>query len=452
MRSGSSLQRRLGLGLTLGVTLLWLVATLASGLVVRNELDEAFDSALEETAQRILPLAVTEIVNREEPLLPQQIAMLRPHTELLSYLVRDADGNVLLQSHDVDPALFDARPRTGFRTLDHHRLYGESAVSDTIFIEVAEPLAHRRNATWDAVMALLLPLLLLIPVSLLGIWLLVRFSLQSVLAYKGAIEARGAGDLSPVTAARLPAEIEPVAQAVNQLMERLRRALESERSFTANSAHELRTPLAAALAQVQRLRRETPDGPLQQRVSQIETSLRRLVRLSEKLMQLAKAEGGALVSAEPHDVVPVLRHVVEECRREFAGRAPQLSVPEQTPVFTTLDVDAFAILVRNLLENALKYGDEQQPVRVCLSQTGVLRVSNGGPVVPEAVLAGLTARFSRAPGTHSATHSGIKAGSGLGLAIVEAIARGAGTSLTLHSPASNRQDGFEAMVQLPQQG
>ncbi|MBR9858002.1 MAG: two-component sensor histidine kinase [Gammaproteobacteria bacterium] len=446
MRSSSSLQRRLGLGLTLGVTLLWLVATLASGLVVRNELDEAFDSALEETAQRILPLAVTEIVNREEPLLPQQIAMLRPHTELLSYLVRDADGNVLLQSHDVDPSLFDARPRSGFRTLDNHRLYGESAVSDTMFIEVAEPLAHRRDATRDAVMALLMPLLLLIPISLLGIWLLVRFSLRSVLAYKGAIESRGVGDLSPVTVARLPAEIEPVAQAVNQLMERLRRALESERCFTANSAHELRTPLAAALAQVQRLRREAPDGPLQQRVNQIESALHRLVRLSEKLMQLAKAEGGALVATEPHDVAPVLDHVVEECRRAFAGRTLQLSVPEQTPVFTTLDVDAFAILVRNLLENALKYGDEQQPVMVSLSPTGVLRVSNGGPVVPAVILTGLTARFARAPGTYSSA----KAGSGLGLAIVDAIARGAGTSLTLHSPASNRQDGFEAVVQLPQ--
>ncbi|MDX1267213.1 MAG: HAMP domain-containing sensor histidine kinase, partial [Oceanisphaera sp.] len=199
----------------------------------------------------------------------------------------------------------------------------------------------------------------------------------------------------------------------------------------------------------QRLRREAPDGPLQSRVDQIETSLRRLVRLSEKLMQLAKAEGGALVSAEPHDVVPVVRHVVDECRRTFDSGALRLSVPEQAPVFTTLDVDALAILVRNLLENALKYGDEQQPVTVSLSPTGLLRVSNGGPVVPAAILAGLTARFARAPGSHCAIHSSAKEGAGLGLAIVDAIARGAGGSLTLRSPASNRQDGFEAVVQLP---
>lgn len=440
-----SLQRRLGLGLTLGVTVLWLAATLASGLVLRHELDEAFDSALEETAQRILPLAVTEIVNREQPALPQQIAVLRPHKELLSYLIRDANGTVLLQSHDVDPALFAARPSRGFRTQADYRIYGESAVSDTIFIEVVEPLVHRRNATRDAIVALIFPLVLLIPISLLGIWLLVRLSLGSVLAYKDAIAARGAGDLSPITMARLPTEIEPVAQAVDQLMQRLRRALESERSFTANSAHELRTPLATVLAQVQRLRREAPSGPLQERAAQIETSLRRLVRLSEKLMQLAKAEGGDLMPGEPCDVVPVLQHVVDEFRRASDGRVTlQLTVPEQMPIPVVIDADAFAILVRNLVENALKYGDARQAVTISLSTTGVLRVINGGPVVDAATLAGLKTRFVRAVS--------FKAGAGLGLAIVDAIARGVGGSLTLHSPALGRTDGFEAVVQLPDDG
>lgn len=139
--------------------------------------------------------------------------------------------------------------------------------------------------------ALLLPLSALIPVSLLGIWLFVRISLRSVIAYRRAVEARGVGDLSPIKVARLPAEIDPLAEAVNHLLERFRKALEAERSFTANSAHELRTPLAATLAQIQRLRHEAPEGPLRVRAAKIEKSLRELARLSEKLMQLAKAEG-----------------------------------------------------------------------------------------------------------------------------------------------------------------
>src|SRR5690606_10825523 len=88
-----------GTGLTLGVTLLWLLGVGLSALVVRHELNEVFDSALEETAQRLLPLAVVEITNREQ-MTPQRIVALAAHEEYLTYLVRDARGNILLRSHD----------------------------------------------------------------------------------------------------------------------------------------------------------------------------------------------------------------------------------------------------------------------------------------------------------------------------------------------------------------
>jgi hypothetical protein len=99
----SSLQKRLGIGLTLGMTLLWLGATVGTWLVVQHELNEAFDSALEETAQRILPLAVLEISNREEPRDAQHVAPLKMHKEYLTYLVRDGKGQILMQSHDANP-------------------------------------------------------------------------------------------------------------------------------------------------------------------------------------------------------------------------------------------------------------------------------------------------------------------------------------------------------------
>ncbi|MGO4998786.1 sensor histidine kinase [Oceanisphaera sp. W20_SRM_FM3] len=446
----NSLQGRLGVGLTLGVTLLWLAATLASGLVLRHELYGAFDSGLEETAQRILPLAVTEILNRDPLTPPQQIAALRPKVtergrqEQISYVVRSKDGTLLLRSHNVDLALFTAQPSLGFSTQAGYRLYGEAAVSGTIFIEVAEPLGQRQQAMHTAILALLLPLLLLIPLSLLGIWLLVRLNLRSVLAYKNAIAARGAGDLSPIVTTPLPSEIVPVSEAVNQLLERLRRALESERSFTANSAHELRTPLASALAQVQRLQRATTDSALQERARQIESALQQLSRLSEKLMQLAKAEGGALVAAAPYDVVPILGYLITELSRITIGSRLQLQVPE-TAVLTIMDMDALGILLRNLVENAYKYGAPEGTINVSLSSAGVLSVSNAGAVLSADVLSGLTGRFVRGADEQPLAKQGV----GLGLAIVQAIALGAGGQLTLHSPAVGKTDGFEVRVQLP---
>lgn len=434
----SSLQKRLGLGLTLGMTLLWLGATVGAWLVVQHELNEAFDSALEETAQRILPLAALEISNREEPRDAQHIATLKMHKEYLTYLVRDANGEILMQSHDANPKIFNKRPSEGFSTTKKYRLYGASAMRGTLFIEIAEPLGHRREAAREALFALLLPLLALIPISLLGTWVFVRISLRSVLAYRRAVEARGVGDLSAINVAQLPAEIDPLADAVNHLLERLRKALEAERSFTANSAHELRTPLAATLAQIQRLRQEAPEGPLRVRAAKIENSLRDLARLSEKLMQLAKAEGGGLLPEAPQDLIPLLAHVVDEWNHS-SGHRIELQLPTQASVYSAIDPDAFGILLRNVIENALKYGAADQPINVSLTNQALLRVTNGGPTVPESALQQLTDRFVR--GNNQAS------GSGLGLAIAKTIVQGVGASMTLTSPAKGREDGFEVSIQ-----
>ncbi len=438
MRSATSLQKQLVYGLTVGIVLFWLVATAVSGLIVRRSLDDVFDNAMQETAQRILPLAVMDILNREEPVTPQRVAPLNTQPGSVTYLVRDRQGTVLLQSLDADASVFGPPSTSGFETTGTHRLYGASALSDTLFIQIAEPLAHRRKAAMEATIALLLPLLLLVPASMFGIWLFVRFSLRRVRSYRRAIEGRGTGNLSSIDMEGLPAEIRPIAEAVNRLIDRLRRALEAERRFTANSAHELRTPLAATLAQVQRLRHDAPEGPLQQRAIQIETSLRELSRLAEKLMQLAKAEGGGVVSEAPQDLAVLLSHVVQDLQR--AGSVPiEAVLPATGTVYSLIDPDAFAILARNLIENASRHGAPGGSIEVSLTGSGRLSVINSGEVVSPTDLVQLTHRFVRG-GRRSE-------GFGLGLAIVSTIAQGVGAQLAFASPATGRTDGFEATVQ-----
>ncbi|PSF04700.1 two-component sensor histidine kinase [Marinobacter fuscus] len=442
MKSDRSLQKRLGISLTVGATLLWLLGVTASGLVAQHEMDEVFDSALEETAQRILPLAVTDILNRETDTGSQTAPALKEHDEYLTYVVRDRQGQLLLQSHDADLSVFQGPPREGFHTTGSHRIYGASAISDTLFIEIAEPLAHRREAAMEAGVALLVPLLFLVPVSLLGIWWIVRLSLRPVARFQHSIEARGVSDLSPVDTDGLPTEFQPTAIAVNRLLKRLNRALDAERSFTANSAHELRTPLATALAKVQRLKKQLEGHHLFEDTVQIENALRGLSTLSEKLLELAKAEGGAALSEHPQDLVPILAMVA----RDFEFRAPgrlRLSLPG-LPVTSLLDPDAFAILVRNLIENALKYGATHHPIEVTLNDDGRLRVCNAGEVVPPERLARLRNRFTR--------YHTRPSGSGLGLAIAEAIASGSGMPLAIRSPATGQADGFEVEVNIAHAG
>ncbi|MCM0612105.1 sensor histidine kinase N-terminal domain-containing protein [Marinobacter sediminum] len=438
MKARRSLQKTLSIGLTVGVTLLWLMGVTASGLVAQHEMNEVFDSALEETAQRILPLAVTDILSRESGAGQKRAPAMEDHEEYLTYLVRDASGQILLQSHDTDISVFGARPKKGFFDTATHRIYGASAVSDTLFIEVAEPLAHRREAAFEAGLALLLPLLFLIPVSLIGVWWAVRFSLRRVVVFRESLESRGSGDLSSVSVEQLPTEFEPIAASINRLLERLRRALESERSFTANSAHELRTPLATALAKVQRLKTELSEETSLQKACEIEDSLRDLARLSQKLLELAKAEGGGVLSEKAQDLVPILQTIIGDYERLEPGRI-DIQVPD-TQVNSLLNQDAFAILVRNLVENALKHGDTGAPVRVRLSADGTLSVANRGDIIAPDELALLRNRFVR-----SKTDA---LGSGLGLAIVEAIVEGAGVQLALHSPAQGQLDGFEAELNI----
>ena len=435
MRQPASLQGRLSLWLTLGAVLLWTLAAAWTAVHLRHEMDEVFDSALEEAGQRLLPLAVRDIFGREADDSPDQgVATLREHDEYLTYVVRDAGGQVLLHSHRADLAVFPPFSNMGFANTATHRIYSDAALRGTITISVAEPLAHRRAVARAALIGLALPLALIVPASLIGVWAAVRAAMASIRRFRQGIEARGRGDLSPISAGGLPSEFQPNARAVNLLLDRLRRALEAERSFTANSAHELRTPVAGALAQVQRLIVEAPDEATRARACHIEAALQRLARLSEKLMQLARAEGGRLQAEAPVGVASILRMLVADMGRDDGHRI-ELMLPE-TDIMASIDPDAFAILARNLIENALHHGAQDAPVQVSLSLNGVLRVVNTGPVVPADVLGGVARPFERGPTDAQ--------GSGLGLAIVAAIAAGTGGRLDLISPATGRADGFEA--------
>jgi len=396
-----------------------------------------FDSALEETAQRILPLAVQEIFEREDDGTAQLVTTLREHDEFLTYVVRDRDGRVLLRSHDADIANFPPFQKTGFSQTETHVLYYDAALGGDYIIAIAEPLAHREDAARESLMTLALPLFILLPVTLGGIWFLVRLTLRPLHGFRNQLAARDGHDLTAVDTDGLPDEITPVAEAVNSLLQRLHRTLEAERNFASNAAHELRTPVAGALAQAQRLIIESRDEDTRRRAADIEVSLKRLNRLSEKLMQMARAEGSNLRTDTMNDLTLVLKMVVDDLGH--TGRAGQFVLDlSDRPVMSNIDTDIFAILVRNLLENARLHGAGNAPVNVSLDPDITLRVSNAGPVVPPEALGDLTRRFSR--GNSKAE------GSGLGLAIVHTISSGIGGTVEILSPALGRKDGFEVIL------
>ena len=417
MSGPRSLRRDLALGLGAGLTVLWIVAMLGASLIVRDELDEVYDSLMEETADRLLPLAVGSGATH-----------LPPRAEaLLTWVLRDAAGKIVLRSEEAEAGTFALPAPDGFSTRDDQRHFVRSLQGHSL--DIASPLRERRVATRGVLMALLLPALILLPLCLWGIVRFTNTRLRPVAALSTEVAGRHPDDLRPLTTPGLQSELLPVRDEMNRLMASLSRTLEAERAFSANAAHELRTPIAATLAHVQLLLAEAPAGPLRDRAQVVEGELKRVTRLVEKILQLARAEHAAVGGAVT-DVGPVLRLVASD----FGLHADLPRDPVRLPI----DADAFAIIARNLIENAVTHGHGAE---VTLSADGVLRVANGGRVLSPGDLARLTQRFERVEAR--------TAGSGLGLAIVAAIARNAGFGLELTSPRPDHPDGFRAVLRPP---
>lgn len=452
MKIAASLQARLAIAIGLSITLLWLAAAAVTAARVSRDMEEVYDDGLKATAERILPIARHQLAeghknkqhfdgdrDDEDDLRDKRADGTARYGEDLSFVVRDRTGQVLSGSEGVDAAIFPPYEANGFATTDTHRLYYDATPNKSLTIAVAEPLEQRSALSHKMLVGLLLPLLVVIPLSLLSIPFVVRRTLRPMRSLQRGLARRGAQDLSPLPDIALPSELRPISAGINKLLDRLRAAFAAERAFASNAAHELRTPVAGAIAQAQRIRSETKEPQTAHRASEIEATLKRLMRMSEKLMQLARAEGGRLRADEASDVRPIIRMIVEDFQRAGEGRIA-LSLSER-PVMTLLDPDAVGILVRNLVENALKHGAQDREVDVSVSADMFLSVANDGPMLSHEATERLMHRFERGSGRID--------GSGLGLAIVNAVVERTGAKMEIRSPRTGRQEGVEVLVRLP---
>ncbi len=458
--SHRSITLRLMIHLSLMFAVLWLVTALVTRHVLLREVEEISSSNLSDVAARLLPLA-TSVLERKAANIQGAVEtepgdgeenelhelggstneLVERFSGVLAFELRDASGLVLLRSRDAQALRFPPDIPEGFHEYEWLITYAISDKARGLTLIVAEPAMHRSEALKEATATLFVPLLLLLPLTALGIWLVARGAVSPVRALQADIARRDKSSLEPIRAGAHARELRQIVGAVNSLMRRLKSALAAERAFASNAAHELRTPLAGALAQTQRLKEEMAEEPARARLDQIEGTLRRLSAYTQKLLQLSRVEGGMAMQGTKQDLRPVLDLVISE----FSHRpdAARISV-EMAPgckLTTVMDADAFAIALRNLLENAMAHGSKAEPVRLQVDEKGGLHVINAGPKVGGELLGKLKTRFARGPAAGE--------GSGLGLAIVDQIMRMAGGRLELYSPALGRDDGFEAVLNLP---
>ncbi|WP_269581017.1 sensor histidine kinase [Roseibium sp. Sym1] len=436
MKTPLSITWRLSFLLGGSTLLLWLGAAAIAIVVLKAELTETFDEALYQSALRLLPLAVHDLHELEEDEAPDEYRI--PGLEggdgaNFGYLIRDRRGRTRLAAGDLPPeSAFPSPVPRGFFEIDGQRALSLPDERKGFSIILVETGDHRQDVLLRAAGALLLPLAALLPLIGFGIWATVRIAMRPVGRLRRQIAERGEKNLADIPGGDHPKELAPIAEEIASLLARLRAALDAERAFSAMSAHELRTPIAGALAQVQQLREELGDLPQDARAQSVEDALKKLAALSEKLLQLARLEAGFARAGTRTDMMPVLKLLLRE-----AGDCA-LDLKPSADLTLEINPDAFSILVTNLLQNARGHGGPDPAITVTAGPDKRLSIANSGPVVARETLHGLGRKFVR--GETSAR------GTGLGLALVTTIAEQTGGTVELKSPRSGHTDGFEAIV------
>ena len=316
-------------------------------------------------------------------------------------------------------------------------------------IQVAQPARIRQGLAADAAWRSVLPLLAVGPLLAVAMGWLITRSLRPLQRLATQVRARDAEALAPLPEHELPAEAAPLVQSLNALLARLGQALDSQRAFVADAAHELRSPLTALKLQAQGVRRAPDDASRQAAIDALVTGVDRAARLVEQLLALARSEPGAPpVAHAPVALAPLLQTLLADLAPLAESRNIQLSLDAPAdPQASTVagDAAALAILARNLIDNALRYtppGGEVLVSVVPQSECMLLRVEDSGPGIPTAERDRVFDRFVRG------AQNGGNSGSGLGLAIVRAIAERHGAHVTLADAALG---GLRVEVALPWQ-
>jgi two-component system OmpR family sensor kinase len=320
-----------------------------------------------------------------------------------------------------------------------------SIQTDNQTVQVAQDLAVRRSMASNLALRTLGPIAVMMPILMLVVWWVVSGSLEPVARVRKQVASRQADDLSPVSEAGLPDEVRPLVQELNLLFGRVRTAFAAQQHFVADAAHELRTPLAALKLQVQSLERS--DGPDAKRlaVSRLTAGIERATRLVEQLLVLARQEASEAGGAPRQnvDLAGAAKRAVADLAGVASAKQIDLGLQRADSAEVEGQPDALMILLRNLIDNAIKYtpGGGTVDVSVVAESAGVrVIVEDSGPGIPPAERERVFDRFYRVPGSDAA-------GSGLGLAIIKSIAERHGATLALGE--SKRLGGLEATVTFP---
>lgn len=447
MNTRWSLRNRLVGLFILAAAVAWSVGAAWLTREARREAEVMFDASLMETAHVVLAFAVHEAgqrVGREEDIL-DLTQVEHAHIEHLFYQVRSPGGDLTVYSPGAPAApLADA----GERGLADHmvdgaawRVYSLADPRSGFSIHVGEPTARRDALARAALLRLAVPGILVVLLLAAATWWIAGWVVKPVERTARHLDALNPGEDPARAGAGLPREVEPLVHAIARLQLRVQQALLLERTLTADAAHELRTPLAALRAQAQLAQRAANEGERRDALAATVEAADRCTRLADAVLTLARLDATAFDPQRAAVVAPgdIAALVVRESEPAARARGVTVEVAGE-PIELRADPDAIAVLLRNLVDNAVRHAAKRVRVEISAGDPVLIAVRDDGGGVPADARERLFDRFYRAPGADAA-------GSGIGLALVKRIAVLHGGSVAVGEGLEGRGLGIE--VRLP---
>lgn len=450
-----SLRRRLLFAILAVFSLAWIATALGAWLDSRNETEELLDAELQQVAKVLLTMSRHEL---EEELLARGRDLnhpleMRDLTQLpgkydakLAFQVWIHDNQLALRSSNSPSTRF-AAVANGFSASgkegDAWRVYSLTDEETQITVQVGEHYSVRDELVNGAAWRTILPLLIAAPVIALLTWFGVGRALRPLQKLAEHVAGRNPYDLSPIDAAHAPKETRPLVESLNRLFGNLQNAFENTRRFTADAAHELRTPLAGMAAQADVALLANNDEVRSTALVNMKTAIKNMTRLVQQLLTLTRWDSETVaMTFAPIDFTAIVSAIMRQFETAAAAHDIQLKFEFRSAVTLDGDETGLQLIARNIIDNAVRYTPHGGAVTVEVGEREDvvwLSVTDTGPGIEPAQRELIFQRFYRGDQQHIS-------GSGLGLSIVQRCVSLHGGEIKLMTPEHR---GLQVMVRLP---
>ncbi len=446
-----SIRNRLLVHLLIIVTVSWLVQVFITYYEAHHEIEELFDAELAQSAGIIAEL-VLKTADPQAIAPGSQLARAQyghKYERKISFQIWE-DDTLILRSQNA-PAI-PLATHSGFNDIQIDggtwRVFTMPSVDGRYTVYTAESDEIRHELIYDITGGAIIPLLVALPAIVLLVWLGIGRGLRPLQRVASEVGRRSPHQLTPINGSDIPREILPLSTALNNLLHRLQAAFDMERRFTSDASHELRTPLAGIKTQAQVALRASKKEEREHALHNIIQGVDRSTHLVEQMLTLARLEPeSANKEFQAIDLARLAEKAISELLPQADEHRIELSLENHYPPALGCTIQGFEpgllILLRNLLDNAVRYSTEGGSVTVALFQEYnrcCLTVTDTGPGIAETERQRVFDRFYRPDGQSSY-------GCGLGLSIAQHIAQIHGADILLSSPPSGQ--GLRVTVLFP---